>query len=192
MWLTKLLWTSSEGLFRIPSDRISHCIHIFRTSCCQLPVWSGIFCLLIKFVYRLCGLKFVYPVKLPANFFLQSFEWFYFQISSDTKYFLLLSKTLWLRINSCYSILLSNLKQNKLIISSSSPMFIETSRSRIVMVLSIPDKRFNTFQKSIRLIVNVTARLVFDLAYYQVAVLHVSHNIARTPSSSPYEKLLLS
>ena len=50
-WKTKFLETSSEGLFRTPSDRISHRIHIVRTSCSQLATRSGIFCLLVEVVY---------------------------------------------------------------------------------------------------------------------------------------------
>ena len=77
---------------------ISHCIHIVRVSCSQLPARSGIFCLLVEVVYWPCGLKFVYPminwaflrivVKLPAKFYLYSFEWFCLQISG-AKYFFL-------------------------------------------------------------------------------------------------------
>ena len=44
------------------------------------------------------------------HLFWDSFQWLCFQIS-DAKYFSLLSKALWLRINSCYCILFSNLKQ---------------------------------------------------------------------------------
>ena len=50
----------SEGLFRTPSNRISHCFYIVRTSWSQLHIRSGIFCLLVGVVYRPCGLKFVY------------------------------------------------------------------------------------------------------------------------------------
>ena len=35
-WKTKFLGTSSEGLFRIHSDRISHRIHGVKTSSCQI------------------------------------------------------------------------------------------------------------------------------------------------------------
>ena len=45
--------------------------------------------------------------------FWENFEWFCLQISSDAKYFPLLSKALWSRINSCYSILFSNLNKKK-------------------------------------------------------------------------------
>ena len=49
------------GNFLNPSDRISHCIHIVRMSCSQLPAWSRIFCFLVEVVYWPCSLKFVYP-----------------------------------------------------------------------------------------------------------------------------------
>ena len=103
-------WEHLLRLFRTPSDRNSHSIHIVRTSCGQLFVRSGIFCLLV--VYWLCGLKFVYlaitlafggiivKIKLPAKCCLNSFEGICLHISSDTKYFSLLSKALWLRINN--------------------------------------------------------------------------------------------
>ena len=120
----KFLVTSLEGLFWTPSDRISHCIYILMTSCSQLPAGSGIFCLLVRVVYWSCGLKFVYPminlaflmtivkVKLPTKFCLQ----FRMILSSNKWYkilFPLLSKALWFKINSHYSILLSNLKQKR-------------------------------------------------------------------------------
>ena len=101
-WKTKFLGTSSEGLFRTPSERISHCIHLVRTPCSQLPARSGIFCLFVEVVYRSCGLKFVYrtinlffywilvKVKFPAKFCWHSIELFYLQISSDSKYFFFL------------------------------------------------------------------------------------------------------
>ena len=57
---TKSFGISLEGLFRTP-DRISHRIHIVRTSCSQLPARSGIFCILVEVIYWPCGLKFVYP-----------------------------------------------------------------------------------------------------------------------------------
>ena len=71
------------------------------------------------------------------HLFWNSFEWFYLQISSDAKsFFPVLSKVLWLKINSCYSILFTNLKQNKHNIISSrvisshiGPVYIETSYS---------------------------------------------------------------
>ena len=48
------------------------------------------------------------------HLFWDSFEEFCLKISRDTKYFFpLLSKALWSRINSCYSIRFSNLKQKK-------------------------------------------------------------------------------
>ena len=87
-WKTKFLGTPSEGLFWTPSDRISHSIHIVRTSCSQLPTDLGFYCLLVKVFYWPYGLKFVYPtinlvflgitvkVKLAAKFCLHSFEWF--------------------------------------------------------------------------------------------------------------------
>ena len=118
----QFLKTSLERLLRTPSDRISHRIHIISTSCCQLSAKSGIFCFLLEVVYWPCSKKFVYPtinlvflgiilkVKLLAKFWLYSFEWFCLQIRSDAKYFFLLSKPLRSRINSCYSILFSNLK----------------------------------------------------------------------------------
>ena len=92
---------SLEGLFRTPPERISHCIHIVKTSCSQLPARSGIFCLLVEILYWPCGLKSVYPminlafmriivkVKLSVKFCLHGFEWFCLQISSDAKYFFL-------------------------------------------------------------------------------------------------------
>ena len=77
--------------------RISHPVHIVRTSWSQLPARTGIFYLLAKIVYWSWNLKFVYPtinlafggiiVKHPAKFCLHGFEWFRLQISSDTKYF---------------------------------------------------------------------------------------------------------
>ena len=94
-------WTSLERLFQILSNRISHCIHIIRTSCSQLRAGSVIFCLLVEVVYWPCCLKFVYPrinltfmglilkSKLPVKFWLDNFEWFYFEISSEAKYFFL-------------------------------------------------------------------------------------------------------
>ena len=62
MWKTKFLGMSLEGLFRTPSHRISHHIHIVRTSYSQLLARSGIFCLLVEVVYWPCGLKFEYPM----------------------------------------------------------------------------------------------------------------------------------
>ena len=41
--------------------RISHHIHIVRTSCSQLLAISGIFCLLVEFFYRPCGLEVECP-----------------------------------------------------------------------------------------------------------------------------------
>ena len=60
-----------------------------------------------------------------------SFEWFCLQIRSDTKYFPLLSKALWSRINSCYMVFL-NLKQKhdiiiRVISSHMVPMYIKTT-----------------------------------------------------------------
>ena len=56
-----IFWgTSSKGLFRNPSDIISHCIHIVKKSCSQLPARSGIFSLLVEVVYWTCNLKFLY------------------------------------------------------------------------------------------------------------------------------------
>ena len=121
-WKTRFFGMSSEGLFQTLSKRISYCIHIVKTSWCQLPVKSGIFCLLVEVVYWPCGLKFAHPminlafqgitVKFPVKFCLHNFEWFCLQISV-TKYFPLLSKALWLKIDRCYHILLSNLKQKR-------------------------------------------------------------------------------
>ena len=100
MWKTKFLGTFSRGLFRTPSDRISH-IHIVRTSYIQLLARSGIFCFHVEIVYWPCGLKFEYPminlafleiivkVKPPVKFCLHSFEWFCLQIRSDARYFFL-------------------------------------------------------------------------------------------------------
>ena len=108
------------GTFSDFFDRISHGIHIVRTTCSQLLARSGIFCLLTQVVYWPCGLEFVYSttnlaflriivkVKLPAKLCLHCFEWFCLQI-----FFALLSKTLWWRINCYYFILFSNLKQRK-------------------------------------------------------------------------------
>ena len=100
------------------SDRISHCIHIVRASCCQLPTRSGIVCLLIKIVYWPCDLKFMYPminlafleiiVKLNFlwNFACTALKVFLFPNKPWCKiFFPLLSKALWSRINNCYSIL---------------------------------------------------------------------------------------
>ena len=107
----KILWNNTHwrpssweclrrGHFWTPSDIISHCIYIVRTSCCQFPARSGIFCLLVE-VYKPCDLKFVYPtvnlafmgiivkVKLPAKFCRHSFKWFSFQRSSDANYIFL-------------------------------------------------------------------------------------------------------
>ena len=80
------LGMSSEGLFQTPSDRISHRIHIVRTSCSQLPARSGIFCPLVKVVYWPYGFRFVYQtinlslpeifVKLSAKFCWHNLEWF--------------------------------------------------------------------------------------------------------------------
>ena len=44
----KFWGTSLEGLFWIPSNRISHCIHIVRTSCSQLPARSGFSTFLLR------------------------------------------------------------------------------------------------------------------------------------------------
>ena len=105
------------------SNWISNHIYTVMTSCSQLPVRSGFFCFHVEVGHWPCGLKFVYPminlaflgiivkIKLPAKFCLHSFEWFCLQISSDARYFFSPSKALWSRINSCYSILFSNLKQ---------------------------------------------------------------------------------
>ena len=60
-WKTRFLGISSQGLSRAPSDRISHSIHIVRTSCRQFPARSGNFCLLVEVVYWPYDLKSVYP-----------------------------------------------------------------------------------------------------------------------------------
>ena len=96
-WKTKFLGASAEGLFQMPSDRISHRIHIVGTSCCQLTARSEIFCLLVVVVYWPCSLKFMNPkinlafpriiVRLPGKFCLHSFERFCYQLDSDTKCF---------------------------------------------------------------------------------------------------------
>ena len=110
-WKTKFLGTSSERLFRTLSDRISHCIHIVRSSCSQLPARFKIICILVEVVYRPCGWESLYStidlaflgisVKLNlAQSYLHRVEWFYRS-----------SKALWSRINSCYSILFSNMKK---------------------------------------------------------------------------------
>ena len=64
------------------------------------------------------------------DLFWDSFEWFCLQINNDAKYFFL---SMWSRINSCYSILFSNLKQQKtniiisrVIRSHMGPIYIET------------------------------------------------------------------
>ena len=144
-WKTRFLETSLEGLFWTPSNRISYCTNIVKTSCSQLPARFGIFCLLVEIIYWPCSLKFVYPminlaflgiivkVKLTAKFCYPRFEWFCLQIS-DTKFLPLFSKALWLRINSSYCILFSNLKQKKdhiiisrVISNHMGSIYIETS-----------------------------------------------------------------
>ena len=114
----QVLGTSSEGLFWTPSDRISHCIHIVRTSCSQLPDRSRIFWLLVEVFY--CSLKFVYPtinlafleivvkVNFPVKFCLHSFKWFCLQINSNTKYFSSLVQGIVIEL-----LLFSNLKQKR-------------------------------------------------------------------------------
>ena len=121
----KFLRTSSGRLLRASSDKIFHCTHIVRTFSNQLLVRSGVVCLLVEVVYWPCGWKFVCPTinfaflgiiikaKLPAKFYLHSLERFCLQISSDAKYFPHLSKTLWSRINNCYSLLFSNLNKKR-------------------------------------------------------------------------------
>ena len=42
-------------------DRIFYRVHIVKTSCCQFPARSWIFCLQIKVTYWPCGLRFLYP-----------------------------------------------------------------------------------------------------------------------------------
>lgn len=57
---TQFLGMSFDGLFQILLI-ISHCIYIHRPFFSQLLARSGIFCLLIEFVYYWsCGLKFIY------------------------------------------------------------------------------------------------------------------------------------
>ena len=115
-------WERLRMDFQTPSDRISHCIHIDKTSCSQFFVPSGIFCRLVVVVYWPCDLKFVYP--MINLFFLGiilklNFLWNYACIVLTDliskwvmrqNIFLFLSKTWWSRLNSCYSILFSNLK----------------------------------------------------------------------------------
>ena len=132
-WKTKLLGTFLEGLFRAPSNRISHCIHIVRTSYSQLHARSRIFYLLVEVVYWPCGLKFVYTtinfaflgiivkVKLSAKFFLHSFEWFCLQISSDTKYLVVIVYYFQIRNKKEHYIIIS-----RVISSHLGPMYIET------------------------------------------------------------------
>ena len=112
-WKTKFMEMTPRRLFRVPSNGISHRIHIVKISCSQLPARSGIFCLLVEVCYWACGLRFVYTtinlailgiivkVKLPAKYCLHSFEWFSFQIRQNI--FPLLSKAFWWRINIYYS-----------------------------------------------------------------------------------------
>ena len=112
-WKTKFLGTSSKGFFRTPSDRISHCIHTVRTSFSQLPAISGIFCLLVEFVYWPCGLKICVAndklgfLKLKSGFFVKILLGQFWIILSPNKVptqniFPILSKALWWRINCCY------------------------------------------------------------------------------------------
>ena len=121
----QVLGNVSGGTFRTPSDIISHRIHIVRTSCSQLPAWCVIFCLLVEVVYVPCGLKFEYPMinlPFPRIIFKLNFLWnFVCTVLNDFSsnklwrkmFFPLLSKSLWSRINSCYSLLFSNLKQKR-------------------------------------------------------------------------------
>ena len=111
-WKAKFLGTSSGGIFRTPSDRISHCICIFWTSSCQLRVISEISYLFAEVVYWPCDLKFVYPtinlaflriivnVNLPAKFCLE----FWMILSPNYQWpkilFPHLSKALWSRIKT--------------------------------------------------------------------------------------------
>ena len=96
-WKTSFLGTSSERLFQSHSDRNSHDVHIVRTSCSQLPVRTGIFCLFVEVVYWPCGINFVEAtmnlalqgIIVKLNFlqnFACSFEWVCLQIISDAKY----------------------------------------------------------------------------------------------------------
>ena len=47
-WKSNFLGTSSLGLFRTPSERISRCIYIVRTSCSQLSARSRISAFLLR------------------------------------------------------------------------------------------------------------------------------------------------
>ena len=122
---TKLLRTFSWRLFRTPSDRISHRIQIVRRSCSQLPARSGIFCLLVEFVYWPCGLKFgsltinwallgiIVKLNFPRNFAFTLLNDFVSKWIVTQSIFPFFSQGLWSRINSCYSTLFSNLKQKR-------------------------------------------------------------------------------
>ena len=124
-WKTKLLGTSSEGLFQTPSNRISHRIHIVRTSCSQLPVRSWIFCLLVKVIYWPCGLKSEYAtinlaflgiiIKLNflRNFACTVLNDFVSKKVGAQNIFPLLSRSLRSMIYNCYCLLSSNLKQKE-------------------------------------------------------------------------------
>ena len=129
------------GLFRNPSDKIYHHIHIVRTSCDQLPARSRIFFLLLGLVYWPCGLRSVFPtinsslleiivkVKLAVKFCLHSFEFIFkkiktFRLTKGTQFWMILSPKKWRKIFflSCLRhcnrrlivvIRLSNLKQKK-------------------------------------------------------------------------------
>ena len=87
-----------------------HQINVFFSNCYCISfqdmiffMGRGEFIVLVINHYHMNGL----------HLFWDSFEWFCHQISSEAKYFPLLSMALWLRINSCYSILFLHLKQKK-------------------------------------------------------------------------------
>ena len=93
----------------------SHCHYGLQSTSCH---FRRFFAFLSKLFtdpmpWNLAFLGISVKIKLPAKFCLHSFEWFSLQICSDAKYFSLLSKALWSRINSCYSILFSNLQTKK-------------------------------------------------------------------------------
>ena len=99
--------------------------------------------LLFYNIYQLPGhaISFEFHVSVMNHYyinglhlFLDGFEWFCLPINSDAKYFPLLSKALWLWINSCYGILLSNLKQKKNVTQS----LIVISNHMGIMCIDIP------------------------------------------------------
>ena len=97
---------------------------ISNTSCKKCILWARDIKLMCFYLllYQLLGRKifFEFLVSVINHYhinglllFCDSFEWFCLQISCDIIFFPLLSKTLRSRINSCYSILFSSLKQKK-------------------------------------------------------------------------------